>query len=76
MKVTYLYKIDVAKDMYGNNKVIAVFAAEDGTRFLWRTIDTSKGFSSLTVGNTYDIKYTVKEQLSANDYMIERVRIV
>lgn len=76
MKVTYLYKLDIAKDMYGNNRVIAMFVTESGCRLLWKTIDTSKGFKSLTPGKTYEIKYTVREQLSANDYMIERVKVV
>ena len=76
MLCKFLYTISLTKDMYGNQKLMAMFEAEDGTRLIWKTIETSKALLSMTVGKSYKLKWTEVDKLSDKDYLVERVHII
>lgn len=74
-KLTFLYRLAISTDGYGNTKVVAMFVDDDGNRYLWVTLKTSKTLEKLHSGESYDMIFSVVEILPSNDAKIERVRI-
>lgn len=76
MECKFLYTIELTKDMYGNQKVIAMFETLFGIRLLWSTTLNSKALKAMKIGETYNLKWTEVAKLSENDYKVERVHII